>query len=170
MKHKHNILFILLFTSLTLSIYFFGGKISEAVTQNLITFFSIAFGFYMTTIALIFGSSYAHNLYQAITIDGEKREIHVLKIYFKIASYWSLFSIVIILILMVFGKKNNDGYLSFDFDFSHFTLITSYIDLNLLWNALILAISSLNVFFMLLIIHQVFEALIHNIQIELSKK
>lgn len=162
MKQKHKTFLVFTFPILIIINYFFRGQISEATAQNLITFFSIAFGFYITTIAVIFGSSYAHYLYKTIANDGRDREIHILRKYFKLASYWLLFSIMTIFILMIFGDKNHNNYLSFNLSLSASALF----DPNLLCNAIILAISSINIFFMILIIHQILEALIKNAHLE----
>lgn len=137
--------------------YFFDAKITEALSQNLITFFSIVFGFYMTSIAIIFNSSYAKHLYSKINDKGDKREIHILKDYFLVSGYWSLLSINLILLFMIFGEKSNDVL---TLALQNFSLFGRTIESNLLINAFIFGISAVNIFFMTLIFNTILSGMV----------
>lgn len=74
-------------------------SISESLMQNFITFLSITFGFYMTSLSILYNSKYIKRLYDEI--DPKKptqRKIHTLKSYFNSSAYWSLFSIGMLMI------------------------------------------------------------------------
>lgn len=93
--HKRHILYLIFFTLLFLLVsYFIDFSISESLMQNFVTFLSITFGFYMTSISVLYNSKYLKKLHDEI--DAEKptqRKIHTLQIYFTNSALWSLFSI-----------------------------------------------------------------------------
>lgn len=93
--YKRHILYLIFFTLLFLLVsYFIDFSISESLMQNFVTFLSITFGFYMTSISVLYNSKYLKKLHDEI--DAEKpiqRKIHTLQIYFTNSALWSLFSI-----------------------------------------------------------------------------
>lgn len=154
MSKKHYLLTLLIFASTSIASYFFDARISEALTQNLVTFFSIVFGFYATTMAIIFGSRYALFLYEKITPDGAKREIHVLKDYFLKAGYCTLLSIFSIIFLMVFGYKDKDGYLTLMLP------VVFGVKISDVFNALVLGLATVNVFLMILVFNFILDGML----------
>ncbi len=94
-------------------IYFFNYlvkiSISESLMQNFITFLSITFGFYMTSLSVLYNSKYIKKLYLEIDkIKPTQRKIHTLKIYFTNSAFWSLFSIFISMIYSLVAKVDNN--------------------------------------------------------------
>jgi len=84
-------------------------SISESLMQNFITFLSITFGFYMTSLSVLYNSKYIKKLYDEI--DSKKstqRKIHTLKSYFKASAYWSLFSIALLMIYSLTAKVESN--------------------------------------------------------------
>lgn len=84
-------------------------SISESLIQNFITFLSITFGFYMTSLSILYNSKYIKRLYEEI--DPKKptqRKIHTLKSYFKYSAYWSLFSIGALMIYSLLTKVQSN--------------------------------------------------------------
>ncbi len=84
-------------------------SISESLMQNFITFLSITFGFYMTSLSVLYDSKYIKKLYDEI--DPKKptqRKIHTLKSYFKASAYWSLFSIGLLMIYSLATKVESN--------------------------------------------------------------
>lgn len=85
--------------------FFIDVSISESLIQNFITFLSITFGFYMTSLSVLYNSKYIKKLYDEI--DPKKpnqRKIHTLKNYFKNSAYWSLFSIGLLMTYLLIVK------------------------------------------------------------------
>lgn len=88
--------------------FFIDISISESLMQNFITFLSITFGFYMTSLSVLYNSKYIKKLYDEI--DPRKptqRKIHTLKNYFKNSAYWSLFSIGLLMSYSLITKVEN---------------------------------------------------------------
>lgn len=88
--------------------FFIDVSISESLMQNFITFLSITFGFYMTSLSVLYNSKYIKKLHDEI--DPQKptqRKIHTLKNYFKNSAYWSLFSIGLLMSYSLITKVEN---------------------------------------------------------------
>jgi len=90
-------------------LFFIDISITESLMQNFITFLSITFGFYMTSLSVLYNSKYIKKLYDEI--DPKKptqRKIHTLKNYFRDSAYWSLFSIGLLIIYSLMAKVENN--------------------------------------------------------------
>lgn len=154
MKKIHKIISFIILISITLICYILDTKITETASQNLVTFFSVVFGFYMTCIAILYSASYTKKLYKELDPnDKTKRKIDTLKRYFLTSGYWSILSITAIIIYTLFSKKV-DGSLSFGFE------SISNLNVNLLINGIILGISAVNIFYMLLLLHTILDGII----------
>lgn len=84
MYNQH--LMYLVFTAIGIFgiLFFIDISITESLMQNFITFLSITFGFYMTSLSVLYNSKYIKKLYEEI--DPKKptqRKIHTLKNYFR---------------------------------------------------------------------------------------
>ena len=124
-------------------------KISESACQNLVTFFSITFGFYLTSLAIVYNSASIKSLYQEIDPkNSSRRKIHTLKIYFKAACYWAIFSIIF---LILYGIDINS-------ESSNYSLVN--IDLKLLMSGISAGISAVNVFFSIIFLKYILDNLI----------
>lgn len=107
--YKHHIKYIVLVAvSIFGTCFFIDVSISESLIQNFITFLSITFGFYMTSLSVLYNSKYIKKLYDEI--DPKKpiqRKIHTLKNYFQNSAYWSLFSIGLLIVYSLITKVEN---------------------------------------------------------------
>ncbi|MDY0403188.1 MAG: hypothetical protein RBQ76_07105 [Sulfurovum sp.] len=115
--------------------FFIDVTISESLMQNFITFLSITFGFYMTSLSVLYNSKYIKKLYDEI--DPKKptqRKIHTLKTYFKNSAYWSLFSIGLLMIYSLITKIENN-----------------VLDLNAFFESILVSVVFINFIFMILL-------------------
>ncbi len=147
MYNKHKTILFIIGILIFSSVYFlFDINISESMIQNFITFLSITFGFYMTSLSVLYNSKYIKKLYDEI--DSKKptqRKIHTLKAYFQNSAYWTLFSIAFIMICSLFSSISSNNILDF------YTFI----------EALIVMVISLNFIFMFLLFKVFLDGLIH---------
>jgi len=111
--HKISIItiFSLSFISIFISLIFFDmGKIENFIntfSTNLITFMSITFGFYLTSLSILFSSKYLGTLYDIDPIKPIQRRIHTLKYYIKNAIYSALITIIACFLALVAPIINN---------------------------------------------------------------
>lgn len=102
-KHHQIICLIIFFIVATYS-YKMGLLLSENFIGNLITFFSIVFGFYLTGLSILFGSNFAKRLGRQEDIRRNTQTmLQTLKAYFNFSSLASLSSIVLLLIMSLLG-------------------------------------------------------------------
>ncbi|NDJ27636.1 hypothetical protein DMB95_06610 [Campylobacter sp. MIT 12-8780] len=76
--------------------------------SNIITFMSICFGFYLTSLSILFSSKYLKKLYTEDHNKPTQRKIHTLKEYFQLAVYCALLTVIvsfIVLLILVFQNK-----------------------------------------------------------------
>lgn len=109
MYSKHIIYLSLVSISIFGICFFIDVSISESLMQNFITFLSITFGFYMTSLSVLYNSKYIKKLYEEI--DPKKptqRKIHTLENYYKSSAYWSLFSIAVLIVYSLTTKIQNN--------------------------------------------------------------
>lgn len=120
--------------------FFIDVSISESLMQNFITLLSITFGFYMTSLSVLYNSKYVKKLYDEI--DPKKptqRKIHTLKSYFKASAYWSLFSIGLLMLYSLTTKvESNILVLSIFFEsLLVFIVFVNFVFMFLLFNVFI---------------------------------
>lgn len=143
-KHK-----VIIFFSAIAIFYIFNFivdvHISESMIQNFITFLSIIFGFYMTSLSVLYNSKYIKKLYDEIDSNRRtQRKIHTLKAYFSNSAYWSLGSIAYIMACSLFISAND-----------------SVLQFNRFVEALMIAIIFLNFIFMILLFKVLLNGLVH---------
>jgi len=115
--------------------FFIDISISESLMQNFITFLSITFGFYMTSLSVLYNSKYIKKLYDEIDlIKPTQRKIHTLKSYFKASAYWSLFSIGLLMIYSLITKVEHNN-----------------LDLNAFFEGILVSVVFINFVFMFLL-------------------
>jgi hypothetical protein len=161
MRQAHRIISALILGITTLICYMADAHMTDSVSQNLVTFFSIVFGFYLIWVALLYGTSYTKKLYQEIDSQNQRRrKIHTLKRYLLVSGYWCIFSITSIIVYTLFADKNASGVLNFTLC----TLVVPFSEIPIyssqLLNGIIFGISSVNIFFMLLILHTLLDGMI----------
>ena len=158
-NHVRLSLFILILSIVLF--YWFDGKVTETTSQNLVTFFSIVFGFYMTSIAILYNASFTKSLYKDKKFDKNgKRGIDRLKEYFRNSGYWSIISIGLVILYTIFSTKNENSVLNFMFDPINIPFVGMTFDINLGLSSVVLGISVVNTFFMLLILHTVLDGMV----------
>ena len=91
--------------------YLCKAQISDTTAQNLVTFFSVVFGFYTTSVAILYSASYTKKLHEYIDEKQQKWGTQILKSYLLTSGYCSSFSILLIITFMTFATKTN-GVLS----------------------------------------------------------
>ncbi len=116
--------------------YCFEINITESLMQNFITFLSITFGFYMTSLSVLYSSKYIKRLYDEVDeLKKTQTKIHTLKAYFKNSAYWSILSIIVLFIYSLFSKVNGN-----------------ILETNSFFESLIISILSINFLFLILLL------------------
>ncbi|MCY4184735.1 MAG: hypothetical protein OXC82_07675 [Rhodobacteraceae bacterium] len=133
---------------------------TDTTTRNLVTFFSIVFGFYMTSIAIFINASYTKDLHKQIDEKNLKRGSNILKSYLLNGSYCSIISITLIILFTTIADKNTFSILHTKFNPLTFPYIDKELDINLLLSSGLFGIAVLNIFFMILILHEIINVLI----------
>lgn len=148
--------------------YLCDAKIYDYLTQNLITFFSIAFGFYITSVAVLYNAEFTKNLYAEV--DSKRptqRKIHTIKKYFEFSSLFSIFSVVSILLYSSLAEKEQDGLLRVFHNFQITFNDYSYeLQSDRILASVILAISTMNILVIFLVIRIFLNGLLHEAKIK----
>lgn len=160
MKKIHKIFSSLILLTITFITFLFEAKMTATTSQSLVTFFSVVFGFYMTSIAILYNAAYTKSLHKKIDGKLQKRGTHILKSYLLTSGYWSIFSIVSIVTFTVFATKNNAGILYVKITPLTLPFIDKIVDINLLLSSVLFGISALNIFYMLLLMNTIIDGLV----------
>ncbi len=139
--------------------YYLGAVMTETVSQNLVTFLSIVFGFHITSIAILYNSSVLKKLHERIDKNKNARGSHKLASYLRRSGYYLIGSIVIIIAFGMFASANDIGVLSLDFGDS-ITLFSNSINIDLLIYSVIFGGVSINIFFMVLILRAIINGML----------
>lgn len=111
--NKYELFSILVGVVAFFAVNYFEFSISEISVQGLLTFLSIAFGFYISAIATLFGSEFAKSLHQQIDEKLDERGTHKLTRHFRVYFLFSALSIAVILILTSTATVLDGGKLRF---------------------------------------------------------
>jgi hypothetical protein len=160
MQKIHKITSGLILLIVTLTAFLFKAQVTEATAQNLVTFFSVVFGFYMTSIAILYNASYTKSLHKQIDEKAQKRGTHILKSYLLISGYWSIFSITSIILFTTCATKDAGGVLGTQITPLALPFIGKALDLNLLVSSSLFGVAVLNIFYMLLLMHTIIDGMI----------
>lgn len=160
MKKVHKTLSILILLLATFIAFLFEAKMTDTTAQNLVTFFSVVFGFYMTSVAILYNASYTKSLHKQIDEKAQKRGTHILKSYLLISGYWSIFSIASIIVFTTFADKSSTGIISTKITPLSFPLTDKMLDYNLLLSSVLFGMAVLNVFYMLLLMHTIIDGML----------
>ena len=160
MKKIHKIISMLVPLGAGSLAFFFETQMTDATAQNLVTFFSVVFGFYMTSIAILYNASYTKNLHKQIDEKAQKRGIDILKSYLLVSGYWSIFSIISIILFTIFATKDTGSILSTKITPLGLPFTDKMLDLDLLLISGLFGVAVLNVFYMLLLMHTIIDAMI----------
>lgn len=158
MYKSHKIVSFLVFFSSIVFAYLSEVKITEAISQNMVTFFSVVFGFYMTSLAILYSTRYAKKLHKEIDPkNNNQRKIHTLKNYFHLSGTWSIFSIISIICYMLKAKVD-DGVLAIGLN--PIIIFKAEINTDLVISSIILAISAVNIYLMFLLLNTILDGMI----------
>ncbi len=75
-------------------------KLMKDIIPNIITFISICFGFYLTSLSILFSSKYIKTLNGEDSEQPTQRKIHTVKEYFKYSIYCALLTIALCFIVI----------------------------------------------------------------------
>lgn len=129
MYNRHKIFIIVLSAIIFVLSYYFKIKTNQVFITNLIIFYSIMLGFYMTSMAMICGSNYAKSLSK---IEDKKKTgqtlLHTLRQYFTCSFYILICSIIKILLASLLMPLNNQIFHS-----SILIFLSSNVFLLILW-------------------------------------
>lgn len=160
MRKIHKIFSSLILLAITFITFLFEAKMTDTTSQSLVTFFSVVFGFYMTSIAILYNAAYTKRLHQEIDPELQKSGTHILKSYFLTSGYWSIFSIISVVTFTVCTTKDNAGILYVKINPLTLPFIDKIIDINLLFSSILFGISALNIFYMLLLMNIIIDGLV----------
>lgn len=155
MYRHHKILALILFTIVVGASYKGELQVTNDFVANLITFFSIVFGFYLTGLSILFGSNYSKRLRQEE--DSRKKtqtKLHTLKAYFNFSSFASLSSIVLLLITSLMGMTVDSKHKAFSECMPIWKISVCWDQLFL---SLALGLAAINIMFMYLLFQVFFN-------------
>lgn len=157
MKKSHKLISLFIFVLTYLIAYVLHIQMDVTSTQNLVTFFSITFGFYMTCLAIIYNSSFSKKLYRELDdLNPHRRKIHTLKKYFASSCYWAIFSILILIInSSLFANPDPTHGIHL-----YIKIASQYFDLILLINNCVVGITAMNIFFMILFLNTILDGMV----------
>ena len=115
MYSSHKVLCLFNFALVFLASFCFDFILTESTTQNLVTFFSILFGFYITAASVLYGSVYAKGMYKKIDDKiPSQTQLHTIRLYFRSSAILTLFSIFVIILFSLIAMPNDVGILHLD--------------------------------------------------------
>lgn len=134
-----------------------GFKLESDFTTNLITFFSIVFGFYLTALSILYGSNFTKRLgEEEDPLKSTQTKLHTLIAYFQVSSFTSISSIVVLLVSNLLGVTKVQTQPPIQcFDVLKNPLCTQD-----LFIAASLGLAAINIFFMVLLFKIFFNAFI----------
>ena len=166
MYKRHKILSTSVFLLISVLSYWLNAAITNTVSQNLVTFFSIVFGFNMTCIAIIHGTKYSKKIYKEIDpINKNQRYIHRISKYFILDGYWSILSASAVIVYSAISRSDDNDVLLLGIGMLQ--ILTISLDINLLITSLIFGISSVNVMITLFLLHETINSIIHEAKPEI---
>lgn len=109
MYKRHCFAALFLFLASFIAVLFFSYEMPESTTGHFVTFFSIVFGFYLTTLSIFYGSSFTRRLYnEEDPLIKTQTKLHTLNKYFKFSSATSMAAILLLLVGSLFGVGSYD--------------------------------------------------------------
>jgi len=150
-KH-HKIIASLIFLLIFAVSFASDVRLTNEIIGHLITFFSIVFGFYLTGLSILFGSSYSKRLRNEEDPRLKTQtKLHTLKSYFNYSSVTSLGSIVLLLITSLLGLDKQATPCETKF-FEAFSLCREQ-----LFTSVSLGLAAVNIMFMFLLFRVFFN-------------
>lgn len=112
---EHRKLFVIffvvaiLFLGVTIFFDFLPQNLDSFVSSfasNVITFMSICFGFYFTSMSILFSSKYITHLNEVDEKKPDQRKIHTFRAYFQIVIYLASIAIIMAFVLLTLTGRN----------------------------------------------------------------
>ena len=147
MRKAHKITLVAVLCLVSIICFLCDLSITSAVSQMLVTFFSIIFGFYISSVAILYHSHYLKWMYNNIDNKAGMRGTHKLRLYLISCGQLIILSIVLLITYVVLEPKIQD-------------LEIFYIDISRMASALLFGISGQNIFSMLLLLHTIVNGII----------
>ena len=154
MRKLHKCIAFALFAAVSFACGLLGVRIAEQTSEQLVTFFSITFGFYVTCIAILHGTAYMEKLYREIDPNNQSnRKIHTLRDYFLTSLRTSIITIVSVMLHGLWHSTQHDKSVLIDI------ILSAYIS----------GIVAVNIFFMWLFVRQLMESMIQEAREKVRK-
>lgn len=161
MRSRDRIIAAILFFAVLWCTYQFDLYITDVISHNLTTFFSVVFGFYVTAMAIIYNSKFLQTLHEEdIHAPKKQKKIHTLREYFQWSGYWAIFSILSVIVYSIVNVGEVTGRLVHPVCSVVIPVLNSQIDIGLLINSIIFSIATVNVYFMILILNTMIDGLV----------
>lgn len=110
---KDKLKILILFIIISTVFYFINVNISESLMQNFITFLSITFGFYMTSLSVLYSSKFIKKLHNEVDRKIKTQtKLQTLTSYFKVSAIWSIVSIIVSFFYSLYFKTVNNYFIS----------------------------------------------------------
>jgi len=164
MKRNHKIYLVTLFVVAEIFFFRFEIRLYDYTTQNLITFFSIAFGCYITSISVMYNARVTQMLYLTIDKDNPTRTLlHTVKNYFYYSSIYSIFSILSIIAYSIYSTKDEKGLLTFTTKSINVDILGEMhtFSINNMLSNLVLSISVVNILLLFLLMKVFLSGLLY---------
>lgn len=160
MYRRHAIMAGFIFALFFIISISIGFRFPERSIGDLVTFFSIVFGFYLTAMSILYGSNFTKRLYKEE--DPKKKtqtKLHTLTAYFKISSFASICSIVLLLIagMLELTKADSAQQPSCNALFSLGKFGVCWVDI---FTSIAVGMLATNIFFMTLLFKIFFDAFV----------
>lgn len=109
MYNRHIALMTIIFIAIFFLSLLLKLQINKESVNNLITFFSIVFGFYLTAFSVLFGSkTCARFSNEEDPLIKTQTKLHTLKKYFQLSSQFSIISTTMLVIIGLLGCDNDN--------------------------------------------------------------
>lgn len=138
MYKRHRIIQLIIFAStLTLSLLLDPVRKAYLVYPELITIFSIIFGFTITSFSVLFTSDFVKELYNKSDKEKGSTQLHVLAGYYK---HGFILSILTILVLLAVGVSCKDSAIETGFSYTLKAMVFPLVVINFYTFHLLLSI------------------------------
>lgn len=109
MYNRHIALMTIIFIAICNFSFWSKFQINGESVNNLITFFSIVFGFYLTAFSVLFGSKTCTRFSnEEDPLIKTQTKLHTLKKYFQLSSQFSIISTTMLVIIGLLGWDNDN--------------------------------------------------------------
>ena len=155
MRKIHKIISWFILLGVSLAAWRFDAQMTSTTAQGLITFFSVVFGFYITSISILYNAAFTKALHKQVDKKQQKRGTHILKSYLLVSGYWAILSVTSIILFTTFATEETGGALHTKFVLLAVPFSDESLNLTPLLSSGLFGISALNIFYMLLLMRTI---------------